>query len=123
MATRQFIHPDENRPALAQSAETRRLAKKLLRTHRVTRSWTQTAILNNVLGADGKPSRGLAYWIAVKKYEPREPETRVRVGLSPEIKLPRSRRTINDHLAQDPIQDMPGPLLAWAIENRVEMSE
>jgi hypothetical protein len=29
-------------------------------------------------------------------------------------------RTINDHLAHDAIQDMPGPLLVFAIENRIE---
>lgn len=31
------------------------------------------------------------------------------------------RRSINQHLAEDPIQDMPTPLLAWALENREEM--
>jgi len=30
------------------------------------------------------------------------------------------RRSINQHLAGDSIQDMPTPLLAWALENRKE---
>lgn len=32
------------------------------------------------------------------------------------------RRTINEHLSQDRIQDMPAPLLRWALENREEMA-
>lgn len=45
-------------------------------------------------------------------------------------KLPRNRsiqrkllgrRSINQHLAEDSIQDMPTPLLAWALENREEI--
>jgi hypothetical protein len=122
MLTRQFIRPLENSPALPQSSETRRLARQLLRNHRSTKSWHETARRLNITNKDGNPSPGLAYQIAVDKYEPRREETRVRLGLSPEIKLPRPRRTINDHLAEDTIQDMPAPLLAWALENRTEMS-
>jgi hypothetical protein len=33
----------------------------------------------------------------------------------------RHLKTINEHLATDSIQDMPVPLLAWALANRVEM--
>ena len=31
------------------------------------------------------------------------------------------RKTINEHLSTDRIQDMPAPLLAWALVNRTEM--
>jgi hypothetical protein len=35
--------------------------------------------------------------------------------------IPPKRRTINDHLSNDNIQDMPIPLLEWALLNREEL--
>jgi hypothetical protein len=69
----------------------------------------------------GNPSKGLVK-LLLDGYEPRTPETRTRLGLPAKIKEPRHHRTINDHLANDAIQDMPSDLLGWAFQNREELS-
>ncbi len=105
-----------------QTRYTARLSKNLARTLK-KHSYRETAQMFGITNEHVTPSPGLVRLI-VTGYEPRKPETRVRIGLPPEIKLPAPRklRTIDQHLAEDTIQDMPTPLLTWALENRVEMT-
>lgn len=84
-------------------------------------SFRETAEKFNILGPDGLPSKGLAEQI-IKGYEPKKPETRIRIGLPAEIPAPVHRRTINDHMAHDDLIDMPGPLLAHALLIREEFA-
>ena len=64
-----------------QSRAIYRLAREMRSTHRKTKSWLKTAIAHHIVNADGKPSKGLAYRIAVERYEPREHETLIRLNL------------------------------------------
>jgi hypothetical protein len=94
-----------------QSRATNRLAKRLRQNHENTKSWAVTAQEMNILTADGKPDKALAYRIAVCDYEPSRPETRLRLGLS---------RKAPTHRPQ-PIHEWPDFRLLWALEHREEM--
>lgn len=83
-------------------------------------SLMETARKYSITDPHGHISSGLTYQI-IHGYEPRRPETRKRLGLPEKISIPRPRRSINDHLVNDHLLDMPDPLLAWAITNREEM--
>lgn len=54
---------------------------------------------------------GPVYRFAIYGILPRDPVIRRKLL---------GRKTINQHLAEDSIQDMPTPLLAWALEHREE---
>jgi len=101
-----------------QTRPTSRLAKKLASYAR-RNSLSKTARRYGITDPEGRPSKGLTR-LLITGYEPRKPATRIRLGLPPEIHEVK-RRTINEHLSQDRIQDMPAPLLRWAIQNREEM--
>lgn len=104
-----------------QTQPTTRLVRKIARYAR-KHTRRETALRFGILDPSGKPARSLVT-LLLNGYEPRKPETRLRLGLPAEIKLPRPRRTINDHLANDTLNNMPGPLLAWALEHREELHE
>jgi hypothetical protein len=99
-----------------QTHATHRLAQKLA-AYAILHSRMQTAIRYGITDPAGHPSHGLVT-LLISGYEPRRPDTRIRLGLP--AKIPAPRRSINNHLATDAIQDMPGPLLRWALENRIE---
>jgi hypothetical protein len=96
-----------------------RLARKMASYAR-KHSLSQTAEKFSILDPLGQPSRQLTR-LLINGYEPRRAQTRGRLGLPVEIKIPAPKRTINDHLANDPIQDMPAPLLEYALTNREEI--
>jgi len=79
--------------------------KRLLEAHSELRSWHR-------LARDMKLNVRYVYNFAVLGRLPRN--TAIRRKLL-------GRRSINEHLAEDRIQDMPAPLLRWAIQNREEM--
>lgn len=64
------------------------------------------------LAADLRINVRYVYNYAVKNKLPTNPKIK---------KILIGRRTINDHLSHDRIQDMPRPLLLWALENRIPM--
>jgi hypothetical protein len=99
-----------------QTKETNRVAHKMA-AYVKNHSLRQTAIKFNITCPDGSPSTGMVKLI-ILGYEPKKKVTRIRLGFAPVIKLPPPKRTINEHLQNDFIQDMPGPLLAYAIANR-----
>jgi hypothetical protein len=58
------------------------LAEKLSQKHAELKSWPKVSIAYGVLTPEGKPNPRLAQMIATG-YEPRKPETQIRLGLSP----------------------------------------
>lgn len=102
-----------------QTRSTARLVYKMA-LYRQKHSVLDTARRFQIFDPDGHPSKGLTR-LLLNGYEPRRPETRTRLGLPAEIPAPIHRKTINEHLATDRIQDLPAPLLKWALENREEM--
>ena len=102
-----------------QTRPTCRLVQKMARYAR-KHSRRQVAEKFGIVDPHGQPSKGLVKML-LDGYEPIKPETRIRLGLPPELPKPVHHRTIDEHLATDPIQDMPAPLLRWALENRHEM--
>ena len=82
--------------------------QRLFRKYRHLRSWHKLA---DILGVNV----AYVYEYAVHGKEPGNPEIRKALGIR------YHRRTINDHLAHDDLQDMPLPLLTWAFENREEI--
>lgn len=99
-----------------QTRQTTRLARKMA-SYRQKHSLRETAIKFGILAPDGTPSTG-GVSLLLKGYEPKTEETRLRWRLSPEIKYPARRRTINDHLAHDDLTDMPSILLLYALACR-----
>ena len=89
------------------------MARTLRRLHRAGLSWPQIAREYPILSRSGNPSPGLAYLIA-GGYEPRTQEVRDRLG------LPTPRRS-NNRLFRQPITEMPGPILYYALTHREEM--
>lgn len=81
--------------------------RRLLDRHYDLKSWHRVA-------AELKINVRYVYNYAVKNKLPSNPRIR---------KILLGRRTINDHLANDRIQDMPRPLLLWALENREEFKK
>jgi DNA invertase Pin-like site-specific DNA recombinase len=79
--------------------------KRLLEAHQEFGSWHKLAkhLRINV---------GFVYKFAIHGNLPRSSAIRRKLL---------GRKTINEHLATDPIADMPTPLLAWALANREEM--
>lgn len=71
----------------------------------------RAALACNVLTADGRPDKGMAFLIAMRGYEPARPETRARLGLKKKSN-PRPRG----------YSDMPVNELAWCFEHRKEMA-
>lgn len=78
--------------------------KRLLEAHKKLGSWKKVA---DEIGMNFR----YVWDFAVKGKLPRNPEKRKKLL---------GRKTINEHLAQDKISDMPTSLLAWAFENREE---
>lgn len=102
-----------------QTRPTYRLVQKMARYAR-KHSRREVALKFGIIDPNGKPARSMVTML-LNGYEPRRADTRQRLGLPTEIKLPAPRRSINQHLAHDSIQDMPAPLLAYAIEHRKEL--
>lgn len=102
-----------------QTRPTNRLSRRMASYAR-NHSLSQTAKKFGILDPEGHPSRQLTR-LMISGYEPRKPETRRRLGLPSEIRYPARRRTINEHLAEDPISDLPAPLLRYAFEHREEL--
>lgn len=100
-----------------QSRQLYRLALKMAK-YRRNHSWRETASHFGILAPDGYPSKGLAKQI-VDGYEPKRPVTRVRIGLPPMI--PKENHPKINDLFRLPIQDMPAPVLRYALEHREEM--
>lgn len=102
---------------------TRQLARLLRKSHRLTRSWAETA---NAFGI----TKALAYRIAREKYDPADPGIRARLGLGPRP-CPTCHRTVrapktqaNAHARTHArIADTPPAVLKWQLENRVPMEE
>jgi len=87
-------------------------------------NWDDIASELGIYTKDGRINPGLAYRIVKQGYEPSRPETRKRLGLSPicpNCKHSVGKKSINEHLSLDSIQDMPQPLLKWALQNREEI--
>jgi hypothetical protein len=93
-----------------QTRVTAHLAQKLRRKHAETKSWEAAAIALNILTADGKPDKGMAFLIAMRGYEPARKETRLRLGLG----RPPSHRIKTIH-------ELPDNVLLWQFEHRVDM--
>lgn len=81
--------------------------KRLLDEHYEMRSWHTVAKRLRI-------NVRYVYNFAVRGYLPQNPKIRRKLI---------GRKTINEHLATDRIADMPEPLLSWALENRVEMTD
>jgi hypothetical protein len=91
------------------SSKLPRPRRRLISQYRHLKSWRKVADNFGV-------NHFYVHQYAVDGIEPANDEIAKRLGI-----CRRHYRTINEHLAHDPIQDMPGPLLAYAIENREEM--
>ena len=59
------------------------LAFQLRQKHEKIASWRMVAIACKVLTSDGRPDPSLADRIATKGYDPKRPDTRIRLGLPP----------------------------------------
>jgi hypothetical protein len=103
-----------------QTRPTTRLVTKMARYAR-KHSRRETAIKFGIVDPEGRPARS-AVTLLLNGYEPKLEETRQRWGLPKKFRLPKPRRTINDHLAHDQLLDMPDPLLKYAIEHREDFS-
>jgi len=79
--------------------------KRLLDTHRELGSWHKVS-------RELKVNVSQVWNYGVNGKLPRDPVA---------CKKLLGRKTINEHMAGDLIQDMPIPLLRWAFENRTEM--
>jgi hypothetical protein len=105
-----MINPTSTSPAL----ETPR--KRLFRKYRQLKAWRKVAReLSDKAGIEINVR--YPYELAVKGIVPANKQIQRALG----IPRPHHTRTIDEHLAQDGIQDMPAPLLAWAFENRQVM--
>jgi hypothetical protein len=82
--------------------------QRLFREHRRLGNWRAVASLHQV---------NMFYVLEFAKHaiEPANDEIAARLGIR---RKKTHHRTINDHLANDPICDMPGDLLAWALAHR-----
>jgi hypothetical protein len=110
------------RPAIHRTLESLRREGKALNDKDVI--WDDIASELGIYTKDGRINPGLAYRIVMEGYEPSRPETRHRLGLAPicpSCKHSVGKKSINEHLSLDSIQDMPQPLLRWALEHREEM--
>ena len=83
--------------------------RRLIRRYRHLGSWQRLA---DALGVNV----AYPYKFAIRGVVPANRQIQKALGIPT-----RRVRTVNDHLANDDLQDMPVPLLAWAFENREEM--
>ena len=107
-----------------QSRAIRRLAREMRSTHRITKSWLATAKRHHIVNAQGIPSKGLAYRIAIDGYEPREHETLLRLRLPcycDECERIRKFEKRSKRLNHVPLFEMRDCDIIDALNNRVEL--
>jgi hypothetical protein len=81
--------------------------QRLFRRYRHYRSW-------RVLARDLEVNVYYLYEYTIHGIRPSNPQISKALGIH-------NHRTINDHLAHDPIQDLPIPLLEWSLLHREEL--
>lgn len=104
-----------------QSRAISRLAREMRSTHRKTKSWLVTAKAHHIINAEGKPSKGLAYRIAVDRYEPREHETLLRLKLPCPCEKCKRIRNFEKRMKHISLFDMRDQDIIDALNNRKEM--